>query len=210
MRARAEEDARVFEGRDAILRDLGERCVVLVGMPGAGKSSIGRRLAARLGIPFVDADAEIEKAAGMSIPDIFATHGEAAFRDGERRVIARLLAEGPAVLATGGGAFMNPETRAAVKARGVSVWLRADLDTLHARVRRRTNRPLLAVEDPRARLARLMEEREPVFALADIAVRSADAPHDNLVREILAALAARAAGGDPAGGGETIADAVHR
>src|SRR3990170_5827058 len=126
---------------ERLLAALGSRSIVLVGMMGAGKSSIGRRLATRLGIPFVDADAEIEKAAGMSIPDIFATHGEPDFRAGEARVIARLLESGPQVLATGGGAFMNPDTRAAIGAKGVSVWLNADFETLMRRIKRRQDRP---------------------------------------------------------------------
>jgi shikimate kinase len=138
---------------------LGARSVVLVGMMGAGKSSVGRRLATRLGLPFTDADNEIEAAAGMSIPEIFAAHGEAAFRSGEARVIARLLDGGPQVLATGGGAFMNADTRAAIRAKAVSVWLKAEFDVLMRRVKRRSDRPLLKTADPAATLKALMETR---------------------------------------------------
>jgi shikimate kinase len=172
----------------AIVASLGGRSIVLVGMMGAGKSSIGRRLAARLAIPFVDADAEIEKAAGMSITDIFATHGEPDFRAGEARVIARLLESGPQVLATGGGAFMNAETRAATSAKGVSIWLKAELDILMRRIKRRHDRPLLHTEDPAATLQQLMEVRDPAYALADLTVQSRDVPHEKIVDEIVAAL----------------------
>jgi shikimate kinase len=172
-----------------IVAALGRRSVVLVGMMGAGKSSVGRRLALRLGIPFVDADAEIEKAAGMTIPDIFTTRGEGEFRSGEARVLLRLLDGGPQVLATGGGAFMNPDTRAAIAAKGVSIWLKAEFDLLLRRIRRRHDRPLLQTEDPGATLQRLMAERDPVYALADFTVQSRDVPHDKIVEETLAALA---------------------
>jgi shikimate kinase len=172
----------------AILTALGPRSIVLVGMMGAGKSSIGRRLATRLGIPFVDADTEIEKAAGMSIPDIFATHGEPDFRAGEARVIARLLDGGPQVLATGGGAFMNPDTRAAIAAKGVSIWLNADFDTLMRRIKRRHDRPLLRTDDPAATLQQLIDVRYPVYGLADFTVQSREVPHDKIVDEIIAAL----------------------
>src|SRR3989442_10228712 len=141
----------------AIMAALGRRSVVLVGMMGAGKSSIGRRVALRLGIPFVDADAEIEKAAGMTIPDIFAMHGERDFRAGEARVIARLLESGPQVLATGGGAFMNADTRAVIGAKGVSIWLKAEFDVLMRRIKRRHDRPLLKTDDPAATLRALMD-----------------------------------------------------
>ncbi len=160
---------------------------------GAGKSAIGRRLAARLGMPFVDADTEIERAAGCTITDIFELHGEAAFRDGERRVIARLLTRPPHVLATGGGAFMDLATRAAIRASGISIWLKADLDLLLARVSRRSNRPLLAGGDARAILTRLMAERHPVYAEADITVESMDRPHEQMVQMVVDALAAHAA-----------------
>ena len=172
-----------------IVAALGRRSVVLVGMMGAGKSSIGRRAAVRLGIPFVDADTEIETAAGMTIPDIFATRGEAEFRAGEARVIVRLLEGGPQVLATGGGAFMNAETRAAIAAKGISVWLRAELDILMKRIRRRQDRPLLKTEDPGATLRHLIDARDPTYALADLVVQSREVPHDKIVDEILSAVA---------------------
>jgi shikimate kinase len=174
----------------ALRTALGRRSVVLVGMMGVGKSSIGRRLATRLGIPFADADSEIEKAAGMSIPDIFARHGEAAFRSGEARVIARLLETGPQVLATGGGAFINEGTRAAIKARGVSVWLAAEFEVLMRRVAKRKNeRPMLQTDDPAQTLRQLLAQREPVYALADLTVQSREEPHEAIVGEIVAALA---------------------
>ena len=174
----------------AILAPLGHRSIVLVGMMGVGKSSVGRRLAARLGIPFVDADAEIEKAAGMSISDIFARHGEADFRSGEARVIARLLDGGPQVLATGGGAIMNADTRTGIKSKGVSVWLAADFDVLMRRISKRKNdRPMLQTPDPEATLRQLLAEREPVYAQADITVQSREVPHDAIVNEIMTALA---------------------
>lgn len=155
---------------------------------GAGKSSVGKRLASRLGFAFVDADTEIEKAAGASIPDIFAEHGEAVFRDGERRVIARLLEHPRTVLATGGGAFMNPETRARIRDRGISIWLRAELDVLTRRCARRGNRPLLQNGDIRGTLARLMAERYPIYAEADIVVDTGDGPHEDVVENIIQAL----------------------
>jgi shikimate kinase len=174
-----------------ILSLLGSRSIVLTGMMGVGKSSIGRRLAARLNIPFVDADTEIEKAAGMSIPDIFARDGEAYFRSGEARVIARLLDGGPQVLATGGGAVMNADTRAAIKAKGVSVWLSAEFEVLMRRINKRKNdRPMLQTADPAATLRELLAVREPVYALADITVQSHEGPHDAIVAEIMTALAA--------------------
>ena len=173
----------------AIIAALGRRSVVLVGMMGSGKSSIGRRVALRLGVPFVDADAEIENAAGMSITDIFATRGEAEFRAGETRVIARLLEGGPQVLATGGGAFMNPDTRAAIAAKGISIWLKAEFDVLMKRIRRRQDRPLLRTEDPAATLRKLLEERDPTYALADLTVQSRDVLHDKIVDEIVSGLA---------------------
>jgi shikimate kinase len=172
-----------------IVRELGSRSIVFVGMMGSGKSSIGRRVALRLGIPFVDADAEIEKAAGMSISDIFATRGEAEFRAGEARVLLRLLQSGPQVLSTGGGAFINPSTRTAVSAQGISVWLNADFEVLMRRIRRRHDRPLLKTDDPAATLRKLMEDRYPIYALADITVQSRDVPHEKIVDEIVDALA---------------------
>jgi len=166
------------------------RTIALVGLMGAGKSSIGRRLGQRLGLPFVDADAEIETAAGATIEEIFQRHGEQAFRDGERRVIARLLDNAPHVLATGGGAFMDPSTRTLIRARAISVWLRADLALLLSRVARRNNRPLLKNGDPRAILEKLIAERHPVYAEADITVDSVDGPPEATVERVLAALAA--------------------
>jgi shikimate kinase len=175
----------------AILARLGRRSIVLIGMMGVGKSSIGRRLGARLGVPFVDADAEIETAAGMSIADIFARHGEAYFRSGEARVIARLLEGGPQVLATGGGAIMNADTRAAIKAKGVSIWLDAEFDVLMRRIsKRKHERPLLQTADPAATLRQLLDERAPVYAQSDLTVQSREVPHDAIVTEIMKALAA--------------------
>jgi shikimate kinase len=175
----------------AILARLGDRSIVLIGMMGVGKSSIGRRLGARLGAPFVDADTEIERAAGMSIADIFARHGEAAFRSGEARVIARLLNGGPQVLATGGGAVMNEATRALIKEKGVSIWLSAELDLLLRRIsKRKAERPMLQTDDPAATLRELLASRAPIYAQADITVQSRDVPHDAIVTEIIEALAA--------------------
>ena len=184
-------DASASASAAAIIAGLGRRSIVLVGMMGVGKSSVGRRLAARLSIPFIDADAEIEKAAGMSIADIFARHGEADFRSGEARVIARLLEGGPQVLAAGGGAFMNADTRAATRMKAVSIWLSADLDVLMRRVgKRKSERPLLQTADPAETLRRLLAEREPIYALADLTVKSRDVSHDAIVAEITTALAA--------------------
>ena len=172
-----------------IVAALGARAIVLVGMMGSGKSSVGRRLAGRLGLPFVDADTEIETAAHMTIPEIFAQRGEAEFREGERRVISRVLTtRAPLVLATGGGAFMNAETRERVKELGISVWLKAEPDVLMRRVRKRSNRPLLQTADPEATLRRMLSEREPVYALADITILSSDEPHEVVVGETIAAL----------------------
>ncbi|MBV9260610.1 MAG: shikimate kinase [Pseudolabrys sp.] len=162
---------------------LGRRSVVLVGMMGAGKSSVGRRLSARLGIPFIDADTEIEQAAAMTIAEIFAKHGEPEFRKGEARVIARLLDNGPQVLATGGGAVMDSATRALIAAKGISIWLKADLDVLLRRTKRRAERPLAE------RIATLLPQREPFYAQADFTVMSRDEPHDIVVDDIIAALA---------------------
>src|SRR3990167_2219600 len=164
-----------------IVRALGRRSVVLVGMMGAGKSSIGRRLANRLGIPFVDADTEIESAAGMTIPEIFEKHGEPYFRAGEARVITRLLDHGPQVLATGGGAVMDQHTRDLIHIKGISVWLKADLDVLMKRTKRRNDRPLAD------KMHDLLPLREPVYSLSDIIVQSRDEPHDTIVDEIVAA-----------------------
>ncbi|HMB77402.1 MAG TPA: shikimate kinase [Kiloniellaceae bacterium] len=170
-------------------RDLG--CsIVLVGLMGVGKSCIGRNLASRLGLPFVDADAEIEIAAHCSISEIFDRHGEAYFRDGERRVISRLLDAPPQVLATGGGAYLSAATRAAIRARGVAVWLRGDLDLLVKRTARRDNRPLLKQGDPREILKRLIDERYPIYAKADITVDSVDGPPEVTLERVITALTA--------------------
>jgi shikimate kinase len=170
---------------------LGARSVVLVGMMGAGKSTIGRRLAARLGLPFFDADVEIEAAAGMSIPDIFETRGEPDFREGEARVIARLLDSGPAVIAPGGGALMRKETRDRIRDKAVSIWLKADVDVIMRRVQRRSDRPLLRTADPEATVGKLLSEREPIYQQADLTVWSRDVPHDKIVDECVEALHGR-------------------
>ena len=169
------------------------KSLVLIGLMGAGKSSVGRRLAKVLDLPFVDADEEVERAAGCSIEDIFRLYGETAFRDGEERVIARLLESGPQVLATGGGAFMNPRTRTQIGKAALSIWLRADLDLLVRRTARRGGRPLLAHGNPRETLERLIKERYPVYAEADITIDTTDENIETMVDRILAALA------DPAG-----------
>jgi len=168
---------------------LGPRSIVLIGLMGAGKTAVGRRLANRLELPFIDADTEIELAAGTSISEIFAQHGESYFRQGERKVIKRLLEGGPQVLATGGGAYMTGETRANIKARGLSVWLKADLRVLLKRVGRRDNRPLLAGDDPEKVMKRLIEERYPIYAEADVTVESRDVPHDVIVGAVIEAIA---------------------
>jgi shikimate kinase len=168
-----------------IVTALGQRSVVLVGMMGAGKSSIGRRLAARLAVPFVDADAEIEAAAGMSIPEIFAKHGEPYFRAGEARVIARLLESGPQVLATGGGAVMDARTRELIAAKGISVWLKADVEVLMRRTKRRGERPLVD------QLKTLLPQREPFYALSDLTIQSREEPHDAIVDELVAGLSGK-------------------
>lgn len=178
--------AREAENVRARLQD---RSIVLVGLMGAGKSSVGRRLAEKLGLPFVDADHEIEAAAGKSIAEIFADHGEPYFREGERRVIARLLGGGAQVLATGGGAFVNEETRARIRQGSVSVWLKADLPLLMKRVMKRSDRPLLKSEDPEAVMRRLMEQRYPVYAGADVTVDSRDVQHGQMVNDVIKALA---------------------
>lgn len=165
--------------------------IALVGMMGAGKSSIGRRLASRLGVAFHDADSAIECAAGRPIPEIFAEYGEAAFRDCERKVITRLLEDPPHVLATGGGAFMSAETRERLKEKSTTVWLRAPAEILFARVKRKGNRPLLQTPNPRETLERLLREREPTYALADITVDSEDAPHAQTVEKLMAELTTR-------------------
>jgi len=162
------------------------RSLVLVGMMGAGKTAVGRRLATVLDLPFIDADEEIEAAAGCPITDIFALHGEAAFRDGERRVIKRLLKQPPCILATGGGAFMDERIRDLIADAGISVWLKADLDTLWQRVRRRGNRPLLNTKNPKQTLEALMQTRYPVYAEADITVESSEGPLDETVKRVVA------------------------
>jgi shikimate kinase len=174
----------------ALIRQrLGSRPIVLVGLMGAGKTSVGRRLADKLGLNFVDADHEIELAAGKSIPEIFADHGEAYFREGERRVIQRLLGNGAQVLATGGGAYINDETRTRIQEAGVSVWLRASLPILMKRVAKRQDRPLLQTGDPEAVMRDLMEKRYPVYALADVTVESRDVQHGQMVNDVIRALA---------------------
>ena len=167
---------------------LGKRAIVLVGLMGAGKSSVGRRLAEKLDSPFVDADHEIEVAAGKSISEIFADHGEDYFREGERRVIMRLLENGKQVLATGGGAYMNSESRERIRDLGISVWLKADLDLLLKRVAKRNDRPLLREEDPAKVLKRLIDLRYPVYALADVQVESRDVQHGQMVNDVIRAL----------------------
>jgi shikimate kinase len=167
---------------------LAARSIVLIGLMGAGKTAVGRRLAAKLHLPFTDADSEIEIAAGQTVSEIFAEHGEPYFRQGETRVIARLLQGGPQVLATGGGAYMDARTRANIKAHGISVWLKAELPVLLHRVRRRENRPLLSGDGPDKVMRKLMEKRYPVYAEADITVESRDLPHDVIVSEVMEAL----------------------
>ncbi|HVZ04792.1 3-dehydroquinate synthase [Hyphomicrobium sp.] len=178
------------EAIDIAKKRLGKRSIVLVGLMGCGKSSIGKRLAFKLGLPFIDADEEIERAAAKTINDIFADHGEAHFRDGERKVIARLLRDGPQVLATGGGAYMHPETRQRIREKGVSVWLRADLPVLMRRVMKRDTRPLLRDGNAEATMRKLIESRYPIYAEADMTVDSRDEPHDLAVAEIVNRLAA--------------------
>jgi shikimate kinase len=176
-----------------------DKTLVLVGMMGAGKTSVGRRLAGTLGVPFRDADVEIETAAGCTINEIFERFGEPAFRNGERKVIARLLTDPPHVLAAGGGAFVDEETRQRIKEHAVSIWLRAPLDLLIQRVLRKDTRPLLRNTDSRAALERLLHEREPIYAQADLIIESDEGPHDVVVKRIVAALDERKA---PPGGNE--------
>jgi shikimate kinase len=175
---------------EAVKRSLNGRSIVLVGLMGAGKSTVGRRLAQKLGLEFIDADSEIERAAGKAVSDIFRDHGEAYFREGERKVIARLLESGPQVLATGGGAFTNEETRQNIARRGISVWLKADIDLLMKRVRRRDNRPLLRAEDPEEIMRQLIAQRYPIYSQADVTVESRDVPHNSIVTDVIRALAA--------------------
>ena len=173
---------------EKVRQALGSRSLVMVGLMGCGKSSVGKRLANKLGLAFVDADEEIERVAQKSINEIFADHGEAFFRDREGKVIARLLASGPQVLATGGGAFINPETRAKIRQSGIAIWLKADLPVLMRRVGKRDTRPLLRTGDPEAVMKKLMTERYPIYAEADITVESRDVPHEAIVADIIEAL----------------------
>jgi shikimate kinase len=185
----AERKKEKKERRLASIRDaLGSRSIVLIGLMGAGKTAVGKRLAARLDLPFLDADHEIELAAGQTISEIFAEHGEPYFRSGEAKVIARLLGGGPEVLATGGGAYMDARTRTNIKAQGISVWLKAELPVLLHRVRRRDHRPLLAARSTDAVMRELMKKRYPVYADADITVESRDVPHDVIVSDVVEAL----------------------
>jgi shikimate kinase / 3-dehydroquinate synthase len=179
--------------RQSLVAALGGRSIVLVGMMGAGKTSVGRRLAAHLDLPFADADSEIEAGAQMSVPEIFERFGEAYFRDGERKVLARLMTEGQKVLATGGGAFMNEATRRRIAQSGVSIWLKPDIDVLMRRVRKRSNRPLLQTANPEETLRRILEERSPVYGLADLTIEPRDGPHDAVVDSIVRALGAHLA-----------------
>ena len=188
--------------REMLQQLIGDRPIVLIGMMGAGKTTVGRRLATRLGRHFVDSDEEVEKAAGMSIEDIFAAHGEADFRAGEVKVIARLLKESGMVLGTGGGAFMNAETRAVIKETAVSVWIKADFDLLFQRVSRRSNRPLLKTANPRETLQKLIDARYPTYAEADITIVSRDVPQDQVASEVIDAIVARYGTPDVAAGGE--------
>ncbi|MDQ0325912.1 shikimate kinase [Rhodopseudomonas julia] len=189
LRTESKKYSRIEEGAaERVVERLGARNIVLVGMMGAGKTSVGRRLAATLNLPFKDADQEIEAAANLTIADIFATYGEAHFREGEKKVIRRLLTTGPTVIATGGGAFEDAETRQAIANDAVSIWLKADLDLLFDRVRRRSNRPLLRKPNPKEILADLLARREPTYALATLTVASRDVPHHTVVADVLSAL----------------------
>ncbi len=176
---------QLCESAKALREALGSRSLVMIGLMGCGKSSIGRRLAARLHLPFVDGDDAIEEAAGKSIAEIFEDHGEDDFRKGERRVLARLLGNGPQILATGGGAFMNEQTRQNIVKAGISIWLKADLPILMQRVRKRSHRPLLNASDPEAVMRGLMEKRYPVYAQADLTIDSRDEPHEVVINEII-------------------------
>lgn len=198
---------RVTAVASAIKAALGNQTIVLVGLMGCGKSSVGRRLAAQLGMAFVDADEEIERAAGQTIPEVFARYGEDHFRDREVRVISRILDTGPQVLATGGGAYMRAETREKIRACGISVWLKAELPVLMQRVSRRSDRPLLKTADPEATMRDLMAQRYPVYAEADITIESRDVSHEVIVAEIIEALQKRlcvAQDARPAGRGRTF------
>jgi shikimate kinase len=182
------EDAVISPHAADIKAKLGKRSVVIVGLMGAGKSTIGKRVAQMLGLNFIDADTEIETASRMTIPELFERYGEPEFRDLERRVIKRILRSGPRVLATGGGAFMNEATRKAIARAGVSVWLKAELDVLMERVSRKSNRPLLKTADPRATMQKLMDDRYPVYALADLTIISRDERKDVMAGEVVDAL----------------------
>jgi shikimate kinase len=182
-------DEREISPERRIRSALGPRSIVLVGMPGCGKSAIGRRVAPRLDLPFVDVDEEIERAAGKAIKEIFADHGEPYFRDGERRVIARLLGSGPQVMATGGGALLAEETRANIRRSGFSIWVKADVPLLVRRVMKRSNRPLFEGRNPETVMKQLMEARHPLYAMADMVVESRDVPHEIIVGEVIEALA---------------------
>jgi shikimate kinase len=199
LAARREEDMTGKEQtarNDELLGHLGRRSIVFVGLMGAGKTAIGRKVAGELGLPFIDSDHEIETVSRTTIPDLFQLYGEAEFRALEQRVILRLLEGGPQVLSTGGGAFMNEQTREAVAANGVSVWLKADLDVLMERVSKKQNRPLLKNADPRAVMQNLMDARYPVYALADVTVATRDERKEVIAEEVLAALAAHFSTGD--------------
>ena len=185
--------AHGIHASDALLSDvrkrLGDRTIVFVGLMGAGKTAIGRKVAQALGLPFVDSDHEIESVSRMSIPELFERYGEPEFRALEQRVIERLLRDGPRVVSTGGGAFMNPHTREAISSNGMSVWLRADLDLLMDRVAKKQNRPLLKNPDPRAVMQRLIEDRYPLYALADVTVETRDTKREIIAAEVLASIA---------------------
>ena len=181
---------------ETIRQRLAKRSIVLVGLMGAGKTAIGRKVAAALSLRFVDSDHEIENVSRMTVPELFERYGEAEFRALERRVIGRLVKDGPQVVATGGGAFMNDQTRRLIGRHGLSVWLKADLDILMDRVAKRQNRPLLKTADPRATMARLMDERYPVYALADVTVKTRDEKREIIADEVIEAVATLLAGGN--------------
>lgn len=185
---RKKKEVREAEAIEGLRAALGSRSIVMIGLMGCGKSAVGRRLASRLSLPFVDADDAIETAAGKTINEIFSDHGEAEFRDGERKVIQRLLGQGPQVLATGGGAFMNAETRTNIRKSGISVWLKAELPVLMRRVAKRETRPLLRNGDPEKIMRNLMDVRYPVYAEADLIVESRDVPHEVIVNDVIRAL----------------------
>jgi len=183
----------IFQGQAELLRRLGQRSIVFVGLMGAGKTAIGRKVAAELGLPFVDSDQEIEAASRMTIPELFERYGEIEFRALEQRVIARIFEAGPQVLSTGGGAFMNAQIREAITSHGISVWLKADIDVLMERVAKKQNRPLLQAADPRAVMERLIAERYPAYAGADVTVVTRDERKEVIAAEVIEALAQRLA-----------------